>query len=164
MIIKIVIKSAISLVFFISASMKLRDLHSVVLEINNILRLNKSKYSFLLIITYLLIILEFSIAVLYTITNTKMVEYVVLVLMIFFSFYIIIKRTFNNQYTCSCFGNISILNKYPLQRNIILISLILINIFNNNSLEIIPAVYILSINSGITVFLIYYDYYLNNIV
>jgi hypothetical protein len=48
-------------------------------------------------------------------------------LLLFFIVTIMIKRIYFNSFECSCFGQANLLNKYPLSRNVLLITFCAIN-------------------------------------
>ncbi|WP_430691875.1 MauE/DoxX family redox-associated membrane protein [Paenibacillus woosongensis] len=67
-------------------------------------------------------------------------EIFTIILLLFFSFTILLKRKKTSSISCSCFGKDSILNRKPLLRNSILISLCFINLIWDYNLSLIQMV------------------------
>lgn len=71
-------------------------------------------------------------------------EIFTIVILLFFSATILLKRKRTNITSCSCFGENNILNKFPLLRNSILISFCITNLIMNRELS--SALIIVGIN------------------
>ncbi|MNO44619.1 hypothetical protein D3C76_348660 [compost metagenome] len=117
----------ISIIFFLSFSMKAHNLYNFKLEI--------STYGILphrLIGTasYMVIITEAFIVISYLFDwFSGWRQFFCVCMLIIFSIATWIKNRNTQQKSCSCFGSIFILNRFPQLRNIVLISLVLLSYY-----------------------------------
>lgn len=117
----------IAILFFLSFYMKVTNLHQLPLEINSY---QVIPYYYAKIAAYLLLITEGGIFLLY-ITGLAFVmkELLLIVLLLVFIALILRKRKQQGNLECGCFGKADSLNKYPLQRNMILLVIVIAKLF-----------------------------------
>ena len=116
----------ISIIFFSSLSMKARNLYNFKLEISTYALL---PHRLVGIASYMVIITETFIVITYLFGWLNGWRLLCVSMLFIFSIATWIKKRNTEQKICSCFGSISILNRFPLLRNIIMIFLVLVSYY-----------------------------------
>lgn len=134
----IVLQFILSFIFALSVYSKLLDIQVFLQEVNSLRMFNKK---LTVIAVYLLLVVEFSLVVFYIFDVFHVWrELVTIMVLSFFILILVKKKKIRLQGSCSCFGNNSILNKYPIQRNLILIMLSILNIkFKHVTFELVHS-------------------------
>ncbi len=124
-----VINFIIALLFLISFYMKVVNIENFKYEIASYNVLPKQ---LLLISAISILIYEFFLVILFCLGLLPMIKEILgITLMCIFTLITIKKRKSASSSTCACFGNDSLLNKFPVTRNIIISILMVINLMYN---------------------------------
>ncbi|UHA75187.1 MauE/DoxX family redox-associated membrane protein [Paenibacillus sp. 481] len=115
----------IAFIFALSLFSKLSDYDSFFQEVES---LEIIPHKLIALSVYSLLIFELFLVVSYVLDLFSVWrELFTITLLLFFIIILLRKTKTKNQTTCSCFGNDNFLNKYPIQRNLILILICILN-------------------------------------
>lgn len=125
-----IIDFIISIIFFAAAFMKVRNFFDFKIQIFSYGYFRKLIY--LPVVAFLIIIVELMIFLIYSLGKFHpVIDVITILILVMLSIQLILKVKTSKELDCGCFGDIHLLNKYPITRNLILIFLLIINIFLN---------------------------------